>query len=242
MQFNVVIVDDEQPICDEIEYLLKKHSTITVEKKFNQGFAALAYIIEHRPDILFLDIQMPGISGLEMAKKLSALSQPPLIVFITAFQEHALEAFNTPAIGYITKPVTEEKLASTLQKITSLLSPHRLHAANRGNKICVIDQGKILPLNKKDIVLAYVSERDVYLRTIQQQYTCNLSFKEIEAILSNEPFLRVHRQYIVNLDYIIEIIPWFHGSYVLRMKDIQQETIPVSRTKVKLLKQLMGLK
>lgn len=242
MQFNVVIVDDEQPICDEIEYLLKKHSTITVEKKFNQCFDALAYITEHKPDVLFLDIQMPGISGLEMAKKLNTLAKPPLIVFITAFQQYALEAFNTPAIGYITKPVTEEKLAIPLQKICSLLSRDPPQTANRSTKICVMDQGKILPLSKKDIVLAYVSERDVYLRTIQQQYICNLSFKEIEAILSDEPFLRVHRQYIVNLDYIVEIIPWFHGSYVLRMKDSQQENIPVSRTKVKLLKQLMGLK
>lgn len=242
MQFKVVIIDDEQPICDEIEYLLKKHPNIIVEKKFNHCFDALAYITENKPDVLFLDIKMPGISGLEMAKKLGALSKPPLIVFITAFQEHALEAFNTPAIGYITKPVTEEKLTSIIQKICNLLSRDHPKQTHQGNKICVIDNGKILPLNKQDIVLASVSERDVYIRTIHKQYTCNLSFKEIETILSDENFLRVHRQYIVNLDDIAEIIPWFHGSYVLRMEGSQQENIPVSRTKVKLLKQLMGLK
>jgi DNA-binding LytR/AlgR family response regulator len=163
-------------------------------------------------------------------------------LYITAFQEHALEAFNTPAIGYITKPVTEEKLTGIIQKVRSLLSRDLPKQTHPGNKICVIDNGKILPLNKQDIVLASVSERDVYIRTIQQQYTCTLSFKEIETILSNDTFLRVHRQYIVNLDYIVEIVPWFHGSYVLRMEGSTQENIPVSRTKVKLLKQLMGLK
>jgi DNA-binding LytR/AlgR family response regulator len=243
MQYKVVIVDDEPPICDEIEYLLKKHPNYKTEKKFNQCFDALAYIIEFKPDILFLDIKMPGISGLEMARKLNELAKPPLIVFITAFQEHALEAFDTPAIGYITKPVTEENLANTLQKIDSLLVRYHPQQANHSKKICVIDNGRILPLDKQDIILAYVSERDVYIRTSQQQYTCNLTFKEVEAIISDEPFLRIHRQYIVNLDYIAEIVPWFHGSYMLRMKGSeQQENIPVSRTKVKLLKQLMGLK
>jgi len=242
MRVKAIIIDDEQPICDEIEYLLNKHSDLEIQGKFNNCFDALAYITEHRPDVLFLDIKMPGISGLEMAKKLAIMSNPPLIVFITAFQEHALEAFATPAIGYITKPVTEEKLSVVVQKIHILMAKSNHKRQDQGNKICVMDNGKILPLQKKAVVLAYVNDKDVYIRTADKQYTCTLMFKEIEAILSEDNFLRVHRQYIVNLDQVVEIIPWFHGSYLLRMADVSHEDVPVSRTKIKLLKSIMGLK
>lgn len=242
MQLKAVIVDDEQPICDEIEYLLKKHPNIKVQETFNNCFDAITYITEYRPDVIFLDIKMPGISGLEMAKKLMKLSRPPLVVFITAFQEHALEAFDTPAIGYIIKPVTEAKLSVIMQKIHHLMTNYQHKPLDLTTKICVMDNGKILPLQKKDVVLAYVNEKDVYIRTADKQYTCTLMFKEIEAILSDSNFLRVHRQYIVNLDQVLEIIPWFNGSYSLRMTGIHHEDIPVSRSKVKLFKHIMGLK
>ena len=242
MQVKAIIIDDEQPICDEIEYLLKQYMDLEIQGKFNNCFDALAYITEHRPDVLFLDIKMPGISGLEMAKKLTLLSDPPLIVFITAFHEHALEAFATPAIGYITKPVTKEKLSAVVQKIRNLMAKSHHKPPDQGSKICVMDNGKILPLQKQAVVLAYVNEKDVYIRTADKQYTCTLMFKEIEAILSDDHFLRVHRQYIVNLDQIVEIIPWFHGSYLLRMADVNHEAVPVSRTKIKLFKSIMGLK
>ncbi len=242
MQIKAVIVDDEQPICDEIEYLLKNHLSVKIQGTFNNCFDAMAYITEHRPDVIFLDIKMPGLSGLEMAKKLRTLSHPPLIVFITAFQEHALEAFDTPAIGYIIKPVTEIKLSAIMEKIHQLMTKHQYKSIDKNSKICVIDNGKILPLQKKEIVLAYVNDKDVFIRTVDKQYTCTLMFKEIEAILSDSNFLRVHRQYIVNLDQVLEIIPWFHGSYLLHMAGINHEDVPVSRSKVKIFKTIMGLK
>lgn len=242
MPVKAVIIDDEQPICDEIEYLLKKHHDVKVQGTFNNCFDAMAYITEYRPDVIFLDIKMPGISGLEMAKKLMILANPPLVVFITAFQKHALEAFDTPAIGYIIKPVTEAKLSVVMQKIHSLMNKYQHKPLDHNSKICVVDHGKILPLQKKEIVLAYVNEKDVYIRTADKQYTCTLMFKEIETILSDNNFLRVHRQYIVNLDQVLEIIPWFHGSYLLRMAGMNHDDVPVSRSKIKLFKNIMGLK
>lgn len=242
MRIKAVIVDDEQPICDEIEYLLNKHPQIEVQGKFNNCFDALTHITEYHPTLLFLDIKMPGISGLEMAKKLTTLSNPPLIVFITAFQEHALEAFNTPAIGYIIKPITEEKIGAILQKIRCLLPTLPPKPINQGNMICVMEKERIIPLPKTAVVLAYVNDKDVFIRTADKQYTCTLMFKEIEAILGESNFLRVHRQYIVNLEKVQEIIPWFHGSYLLRMQDVLHEEVPVSRNKVKLLKSMLGLK
>lgn len=241
MRYKTVIVDDEQPICDEIEYLLKKYIDIDICAKFCNSLEALQYIVENSPDIIFLDIQMPGLTGLEMAKKLNTLPYPPVIVFITAFQEHALEAFETPAVGYITKPVTEERLEKVLHKIRNLSTGQSEAVTAPPTKVCVTDKGKIIPLDKNEIVLIYVNEKDVFIRTANAEYTCPLTMKELEEMLTEPNFLRVHRQYIVNLNEIAEILPWFHGSFMLRMNDFCSQDVPVSRNKVKQLKQAIGL-
>ena len=106
MKIRTVVVDDEKPIVDEIVFCLREQSDIEVIGAFTNGLDALTFIAAEQPRLVFLDIQMPGLSGLEVAEKLSALRQPPLIVFLTAFGQHALEAFSTPAVGYITKPLT----------------------------------------------------------------------------------------------------------------------------------------
>lgn len=242
MRVKTVIIDDEQPICDEIEYLLKQHIDIDVAAKFTNPLEALEYISEQGCDLVFADIKMPGLSGLEFAKRLSVLRTAPLVVFVTAFQEHALEAFDTPAVGYITKPIMEDKLARLMSKVRCLIE--RTYQAGRPavSKICVTTGGKIIPLDKNEIVLAYVKDKDVFVRTKTSEYMATLTLQEIENILDGSNFLRVHRQYIVNLDMVREIIPWFHGSYLLRMDDCRQEEVPVSRAKTKVLKNILGLK
>ena len=241
MKLKVVIVDDEQPICDEMEYLLSKHLDMTVMAKFTNCQEAVSCILEQSPDVVFLDIKMPGMSGLELAHKLNVLRQPPFIIFVTAFQEHAVEAFDTPAVGYITKPVTEEKLAQALNKVrvfTNKTSP----PANTFGKICALHNNRIIPLDKTDIVFIYVKDKEVFIRTRTTEYFAMPTMQEFEELLSDGHFLRVHRQYIVNMDEIKEITPWFHGSYLLIMNDAKKQEVPVSRNKVKQLKHLLGLK
>jgi DNA-binding LytR/AlgR family response regulator len=243
VRFKAVVVDDEQPICDEIEYLLNQSVDVDVCATFTNSLHALAFITENPADIIFLDIQMPGLSGLEFGKKLSALPNPPLIVFITAFQEHALEAFGTPAVGYITKPVTEDKLSYVLHKIRNLTTKKiPLPDTVPVTRICVTSRGKIKPLDIKEIVLAYVIEKDVFIRTKDEEFGCSLTMKELEDVLSEPLFLRVHRQYIVNLGNIEEIVPWFRGTYLLRMNDLKSQEVPVSRNKLKRFKLAVGLK
>lgn len=242
MRVKTVIVDDEQPICDEIEYLLKKHIDIEIAASFNNCLDALSYITENNCQLVFLDIKMPGMSGLEMAKKLSVLQHPPLIVFTTAFNQHALEAFDTPAVGYIVKPVTEEQLDKVLTKIRNLVTSMTQQPQKAVNKICVTANGKIIPLDKQELVFAYVKDKDVFIRTKTGECATTLSLQEIERVLSDANFLRIHRQFIVNLDKILEIVPWFHGTYLLKMDDFKLAEVPVSRKKTKLLKSVMGLK
>ncbi|MCX7779784.1 MAG: LytTR family DNA-binding domain-containing protein [Negativicutes bacterium] len=242
MRYKAIIVDDEPPICDEIEYLLKREADVAVIGKFTNSPEALAYISQSACDLVFLDIKMPGLSGLELAQKLVYMRRPPLLVFITAFPEHALAAFETPAVGYITKPITESKLAGILHKIRSISIRSSVPDKPAINKICALKNGKIIPLDKQEIVFTYVREKDVFIRTKTGEYTAALTMQELEKALYEPNFLRVHRQYLVNLDKVQEIIPWFHGSFLLQMDDFNSEKVPVSRSKTKEIKAIMGLK
>ena len=244
---RTVIVDDEAPICDEIEYLLSSYEQVAVEAKFGNAFDAVAYIAERRPQLAFLDIQMPGISGIELAHKLTELKNPPLLVMVTAHPEYALDAFDTPAVGYITKPVTEEKIAGVMGKIGNLLHASKPPSRTDVNKICVQAGGRIIPLAAEDIALVVVKEKNVYVRTKQHEYSTAFSFQGIAEILlerssARGKFLQVHRQYIVNLDKVVEVIPWIQGTYHLKMDDCKAEQVPISRNKVRLIKEIMGLK
>lgn len=242
MKIKTVIVDDEQPICDEIEYLLEQHPDIEVCAKFTNCVDAIIYILEKKPGLVFLDVNMPGMSGLQLAQKLNSMARPPYIVFITAYPEHALEAFATLAIGYITKPVTAEKLTQTLGKVRLLSTKASTEKVSQIAKVCVMSGGKIVPMNKSDIVFIYVKDKDVYVRTRAAEFSAMLTLQEFDNLLTEANFLRIHRQYIINLDEILEIIPWFHGSYLLRMNDANKQEVPVSRNRVKQLKNAIGLK
>lgn len=242
MKTKAVIVDDELPICDEIEFLLNQQNDIEVCKKFTSCIDALVYILDRKPQLVFLDINMPGMSGMEMAQKLSILQNPPYIVFITAYPEHAVEAFNTPAVAYITKPVTQEKLAKALAKIRNLSAKAPPEKGTLTAKVCVVSGDKIVPLNKKDIVFIYVKDKNVYVRTHTNEFSTMLTLQEFDNLLTETNFFRIHRQYVINLDEILEITPWFHGSYLLRMNDFSKQEVPVSRNRVKAFRTALGLK
>ncbi|MDR1702312.1 MAG: LytTR family DNA-binding domain-containing protein [Sporomusaceae bacterium] len=242
MKIKAVIIDDEQPICDEIEYLLKQIGEIEICAKFVNCVDALVYISDRKPDVIFLDVKMPGMSGLEIAEKLHSMQKSPYIVFVTAYSEHAVEAFATLAVGYVTKPVTEEKLRQVLEKIRHLSAKTSEAPKTQIAKVCVLSNGKIVPVNKKDIVFIYVRDKGVFVRTRTDEFSAMLTLQEFDNLLAEINFLRIHRQYIINLDEVLEIIPWFHGSYLLRMNDLHNQEVPVSRNRVKNLKSSLGLK
>lgn len=254
MKLTTVIVDDEAPICDEIEYLLGQFNEIEIVGKFGNAFDAIAFIVEHKPRLIFLDIQMPGVSGLEMARKLKNVKQPPLIVMVTAHPEYALECFDTPAVGYVTKPVTAEKLSAVMDKLFSLQQNQPMASTSNKaeskidvNKICVQTGGKIVPLALAEIVLVGVKDKDVFIRTRTHEYATAFNFQDVAALLLERSplcrnFIQVHRQYIVNVDGVTEVIPWFHGTYYLQMDDMKKQQVPVSRNRIRLIKEIMGLK
>ncbi|MFD2369537.1 LytR/AlgR family response regulator transcription factor [Brevibacillus sp. GCM10020057] len=246
MFLKTVIIDDEPAICSELEYLLKKYIDIQVTAIYYNPLEALPQIIESEPDLLFLDIHMPGMSGLEFAKKLNQMSWPPLIVFSTAFHEHALEAFATPAVCYLTKPIMEAQLDEAIRKVKTLRSMQdtRIQPAPvlLDGHVCIRKNNKIIPIHVSQICFAFVRERDLYIATHDETEKCDLSFHELEAILNRTgTFFRSHRNYILNVRYIKEIIPWFNNTYVIKMNDASQTEIPVSRGRVKAFRSMMNL-
>lgn len=246
---RAVIVDDEQPICDDIEYLLEAHPDIKVAAKFQQSQTALAYLQQHPCDLLFLDIKMPGMSGLEFAECLSALKIDVMIIFVTAYEEYALPAFETAAVAYLTKPLSQARLTKALLKVRSLFSlGEKNHdepaaaAAAHYHPISVQKGNALVPVQQKEILMAYVSDKLVFLRTREGEFQLSLTLSELTELLDPRLFLRVHRQYIVNIDAIAKVIPWFHGSYMLSLKGAADVEIPVSRKHVTEVREALGIK
>lgn len=247
MFMKTIIIDDEPAICSELEYLLKKYIDIQVIAIHYNPLEALPHIIDSEPDLLFLDIHMPGMSGLEFAKKLNQMSKPPLIIFSTAFHEHALEAFTTPAVGYLTKPIVASKLDDAIKKVRTLWSRPDVYDRQATvplleEHVCVRKNSKIIPIPVSQIYFAFVRDRDLYIGTKDSIEKCDLSLNELEAILTRSRyFFRSHRNYILNVKHIKEIIPWFNNTYVIKMNDDSQTDIPVSRGKIKAFRSLMNL-
>ena len=244
MKIRTIIVDDELPICDEIEYLLQSHADIEVLEKFDQSQAALDYIAKNKCELVFLDIEMPSMSGLELAECIGTMDHKPLIVFVTAYEEYAVPAFATPAVGYITKPVTQVKLTKVLCKVRDLLPGIRKEPKNmqKVSRVTVFKDGRLCPLAQQEIIMAYVKDKDVFVRTEAGEFAVQMNLQELADILCDASFLRVHRQYIINLDFVEEVIPWFHGSYMVHMRGIKGEDIPIGRTHLQELKKLLGFR
>ncbi|AQS59222.1 LytR/AlgR family response regulator transcription factor [Desulforamulus ferrireducens] len=237
---RVVVVDDEAPARDELSYLLKQHADIEVIAEADDVQTALKVIRKERPDVVFLDISMPGGDGMEAARQLAKLSEPPLVVFATAYDQHAVEAFAVNAVDYLLKPFSEDRVAEAIEKLRKLLGQRK--AANQllQNKIAVNADDLIKLLDPAEIIYACRQGRDVVIKTKDDYYTVNYSLNNLEQRLANSPFFRPHHSFLVNVEAIEKIEPGFQG-YMLVMKDKEASRVPVSRSGMKEIKRLLGL-
>jgi two-component system LytT family response regulator/two-component system response regulator LytT len=244
-----VVADDEAPALDELVFLLREFSEIDVVATARNGPEAVAAIEQHEPDLVFLDVQMPGLDGLGVINKLRADHAPmPSFVLCTAYDRYALEAFRLEVLDYLLKPVDRERLSLTVDRARRQMldpEPPATGAASAGparNKIVVRTAGHNLIVDVADIIYATID--DGLITVVTTTIEGHASFKTIEEMLASlDPavFWRAHRSYLVNINQIKEVIAWFKSSYQLRMNDKKNSEIPVSRVQTRRLRELFKL-
>ena len=239
---KAIIVEDEFLAREELKYFIKNYSSIEIVDEFEDGIDVLKFIQKNEVDIIFLDINIPSLDGVLLAKNISKFSRKPYIVFITAYKEHAVEAFEIEAFDYILKPYHESRIISMLKKleITHNHEKDNLHRNSITNKMNLWKNEKIIVVDLDDIYYCIAKERVTYVFTKDEEYSVGISITEFYNSLPKDRFFRCHRSYIVNITKIKEIIPWFNNTYNLKLQGINYE-VPVSRSNLKEFKQLMNI-
>jgi two-component system, LytTR family, response regulator LytT len=259
MPLSAVIVDDEQLARDELAYLLKNLDDVHVVAQGKNGLEAISLIREHNPDLVFLDVQMPGLDGFGVIKKLLDRKVPlPKIVFATAFDQYAVKAFEVNAVDYILKPFDKKRIAQAIEKARAKLeagssSDDKLETLVRmlesqkptTAKILIKAAGRLFLADPKDICYATIDDGVITVATsghsgLEGQSNCR-TLEELFENLDPGLFWRAHRSFLVNIQHIREVVPWFKSSYQLRMDDKKQTAIPVSRAQTRRLRELFNL-
>ena len=284
MTISALIIDDEKLARDELKYLLDSLGGVDVVAQGANGIEAVDLIEKHHPDLVFLDVQMPGQDGFGVVQRLMEHSRAetakpaagaeitatplPQIVFATAYDQYAVRAFDVNAVDYLLKPfdrarvseaverartriaagstaagASDTEIESQLDRLLRLLNrPPGAEYARPPAKLIVQAQSRLLLVDQADICFASIDEGVIRIvtRTFEGQSKCR-TLEELLELLDPARFWRAHRGYVVNIDQIREVMPWFKSSYQLRMNDKQQTEIPVSRAQTKRLRELFNL-
>lgn len=254
---RALIIDDEKPSRDELKFLLSEIENIELIGEAEDGVEALKIITRYEPDLLFLDIRMPEISGIELAESIEKMKNKPRIIFTTAYDSFAVQAFDVGAHDYILKPYDKARLAKSINRLeedtvgqdedvsSRILETLRKYAAaeqsdNYLQRITVIRGDTYHPLKPEDIIAVIASGKKTRLVTEEMEYEDNRTISSFEELLGHCFFFRCHRSYIINLNYIDKIGLWFNNTYQLSMKNLA-ERVPVSRSRVKEFRKLMSI-
>jgi two-component system response regulator LytT len=273
MSLSALIIDDEQLARDELKYLLDSIGGVDVIAQGTNGIEAVSLIEEHQPNLVFLDVQMPGLDGFGVIRTLMdrCESHPeigplPQIVFATAFDQYAVRAFDVNAVDYLLKPFDRNRVLAAVERVRARLAaepvpaapepiesqleallrllkhPQAAARAAQPAKLIVQAQNRLLLIDQGEICFAAIDEGviRVITRTLEGISKCR-TLEELMEMLDPAHFWRAHRGFVVNIDHIREVVPWFKSSYRLRMNDKQQTEIPVSRVQTRRLKELFNL-
>jgi two-component system, LytTR family, response regulator LytT len=234
-QISVLITDDEHYSREELKHLLSSFPFLQVIGEAESGEAAVMKTVQLQPDVVFLDVEMPKMNGMEAAKILMELKKAPLIIFATAYPQFAAEAFRYEATDYLLKPYDENQLADTIGRISKLLTAKESTHLRPAGKLAVEEDGEILYVDPVEILYVYRDDKVTKIISKQGSYETKLPLKDLENRLSSYRFFRIHKSYIVNLDYVAKLSPWFNGAYQLEIEG-SNEKLSVSRNYVKALR------
>ena len=257
---RALVVDDEQLAREELCYQLQQLGDVEVVAQAGDGLEALSAIERNDPDLVFLDVQMPGLNGLEVARRLVEDDHAPAVVFVTAYDQRAIEAFEVNAVDYLLKPVEAGRLEQAVQRARKRLTSDRTSGnsplnehfeqfvkmmtgrQSRREQVAVKVGERFLLVQAEEIIYASLADESINIVTGQVAGTSNYrTLDDLQARLDPEVFWRVHRSHLVNINKIKEIVPWFSRNYILRMKDAKGTEIPVSRAQTKRLREYLKL-
>ena len=246
---SAIIADDEPLASDELRFLLEEAGDVEVVGVASNGLEALDLIERLDPALAFLDIQMPGLDGLGVVRRLRENQiDPPHIVFSTAFDQFAVEAFRLEAMDYILKPVDRDRLAATLARARRILAdrltepPPAPATKPAFTKLLVRAGNRNLVIGPEELVYATIANGVITLVSQQAEGQSNFrTIEELQAALDPDMFWRAHRSYLVNVNKIREVIPWFKSTYQLRMDDKKSSEVPVSRLQSRRLREMLNL-
>lgn len=254
MAISAVIVDDEKLAREELRFLLGSFPEVEVVAAGQNGVEAVRLVKQHQPDVLFLDAQMPGLDGFATVKMLESKHLAvPFLVFATAHDQYALQAFEVNAVDYLLKPFDQQRLARTVEKIKRHLQAGDSVEGKIDRVIRILDGrnapavtkvlmrtgGRQILLDPREIVFARVEDGVITIATKQLEGQSSFrTIEELQAVLDAPCFWRAHRSYLINLNHIREVVPWFNSSFQLRMDDKKQSEVPVSRAQSRHLREL----
>jgi two-component system LytT family response regulator/two-component system response regulator LytT len=248
---STLIVDDEELAREELSYLLKDFPEIDIMQTASNGLEAVRLIEELEPELVFLDVQMPGLDGLGVIAKVREKGGPiPHFVLTTAFDQYAVEAFRLRALDYVLKPVEKERLAESVDRAKRALEEKPPHekpadapkAAAQRTKLLVRANNRNLIVDAQDLIYATIDEGTITVVTSHFEGQSNYrTIEELQSNLDPDLFWRVHRSFLVNINKIREVIPWFKSSFQLKMDDKKQTEIPVSRIQTRRLRTLLKI-
>ena len=251
MRLRALLVDDESPARKELRYLLQTYEDIQIIGEAANALEAQELINNLDYSVIFLDIDMPGLNGIELARRLRERPNAPDIIFTTAHEEFAFDAFAVHALDYLLKPIQLKRLEEAIAKLREHKTgplpapnpqPSAPAAITKQLEVIPVEQrGKTLLLRPDEIVYIYTDKDNVFVKTHRESYLTRFTLRELEARLSPNLFFRSHRCYLVNIQRMRELIPYFNGTYTVVVDDQEHSEIPVSRTQSRKLKEILGL-
>jgi two-component system LytT family response regulator/two-component system response regulator LytT len=295
---TALIIDDEPLARQELQFLLDGAGDVTVLAQGSNGIEAVELIRTHKPDVIFLDVRMPGLDGFAVLKKVLAMDRRaklPQVVFATAFDQYAVKAFEVNAVDYLLKPFDQKRVTKALEKVRGQVAARaaeksaeesgaeaknaeartaetrsaeaKLDAllrmveeqaaltaampatasvthgnAPRSGKLVLRAQSRLLLVDQREVCFASIEDGRIAVvtRTLEGESNCR-TLEELMEQLDPVAFWRTHRSFLVNIQHIREVVPWFKSSYQLRMDDRKQSELPVSRSQTKRLRELFNL-
>lgn len=223
-------------------YLIQDEKDVIITPHAETGEQTIELYFEHRPDVIFLDVEMPGLSGIDASRYIikQTGAEAPLFVFTTAYDEYANDAFDIEAVDYLLKPYEEKRFRKTMERIRKNLDKRKEQELKKISRLFIDDGERFVVVAPESIYYAVPDKNKGYLEihTEDKMIRSRMTLKELEEKLRGYQFFRPHRSYLVNLNHVLEITPWFNGTSNLTLNDQKRTKIPVSRSASKKLHEL----